>query len=469
MRSLFWKGMLAFLAVILVAVGTIALLSGWITEVEFRRYAFTQSGRWDRQVAELAAYFAEHGSWEGVQATVSASQDQGAGQQGRRGTGRSGGAGPPSIEFRVVDVAGRVVGDSSGDPHGIVPEAELKSTSTIDVKLGGQVVGYLVPSYQEDDRAPATLDVDQTLFLSRVRAALWVAALSATIVALIIGGLLFRSIILPLGRLTAASQTIAAGDLSVRAPVQGQDEVAKLANAFNQMAATLDQARKARQNQTADVAHELRTPLTVLQGALEAMLDGVYPTNRENLVAALTQVQTLGRLVEDLRVLALADAGELSLSMARLDLSDTLREIVEAYQVSARERDISLNLEAPPSLPLVRIDRERLAQVIGNLLTNALRYLSKGDRITVRAVDHTEEIEVAVIDTGPGMRPEDHSHLFDRFWRGDRARRRATGGSGLGLPIARALIEAHGGRLWATSKDGEGSTFTFTLPVSAGE
>ena len=292
--------------------------------------------------------------------------------------------------------------------------------------------------------------------------------MAATVVALIIGGLLFHSIVAPLRRLTTASQTIAEGDLSVRAPVQGRDEVAKLADAFNHMAGSLARAEDARQNQTADVAHELRTPLTVLQGALEAMLDGVYPTDRENLLAALAQVRMLGRLVEDLRVLALADAGQLRLRTAQLDLSAILREIVDAYQAPAQEREVSLKLEMPPSLPLVSVDRDRLAQVVGNLLTNALRYGSKGDHITVRVVNHQEEVVVAVIDNGPGVPAEDLPYLFDRFWRGDRARRRATGGSGLGLAIARTLIEAHGGRIWAQSVEGQGSTFTFTLPVSDG-
>ena len=461
--------MLAFVAVILVAVGTVALLSGWITEIEFRRYAFTQAGRrWERQVAELAAYYAEHDSWEGIQGTLGPIQDQEAGQQGRGRGGIGGGPVPPPIEFRLVDLKGRIVGDTSGDPGGVVPQVEPESASAIEVEVKGQVVGYLLPSYQDDTQAPATLDLDQARFLSRVRTALWIAALAATVVALIIGGLLFHSIVSPLRRLTTASQTIAEGDLSVRAPVQGRDEVAKLAGAFNHMAGSLARAEDARQNQTADIAHELRTPLTVLQGALEAMLDGVYPTDRENLLAALAQVRMLGRLVEDLRVLALADAGQLRLRTAQLDLSAILREIVDAYQAPAQEREVSLKLEMPPSLPLVSVDRDRLAQVVGNLLTNALRYVSKGDHITTSVVNHREEVAVAVIDNGPGVPAEDLPYLFDRFWRGDRARRRATGGSGLGLAIARTLIEAHGGRIWAKSVEGQGSTFTFTLPVSVG-
>jgi len=440
MRSLFWKGMLAFLVVILVAIGTVALFSGWITAVEFRRYAFTQGGRWERQVAELAAYYAEHDSWEGVQdALLLPIQSQGEGQQGH-GRGRGGEeTGPPEIAFRLADPEGRIVGDTDG---------------------------LLLPSTQSLSSLP--LDASQAQFLTRVQTALWIAALVALAVALIVGGLLFRSIVAPLRRLTTASQAIAEGDLSARSPVQGRDEVAQLADAFNQMAASLARAEDARRNQTADVAHELRTPLTVLRGTLEAMLDGVYSADRENLLAALAQVQTLARLVEDLRLLALADAGQLNLHTAPLDLEAFLRKTVEAHRGQAQERKVELTLEIPSSLPHVLADRDRLAQVMGNLLGNALRYVPDGSHVAVQAAEQDREVVVTVADDGPGVRAQDLPHLFERFWRGDPARRQATGGSGLGLTIARSLVEAHGGRIWAESVEGEGSRFAFALPVATG-
>ncbi len=458
MRSLFWKEMLAFLAVILVAVGMVAVLAGRVTEIEFRRYTFSHGGMWDRQVVELVAYYAEHNSWNGIQDTLQPLQ--GMGSQGR-GRG-SGGVGPLTLDFRLAGPEGRIVGDTSGSPSGTASQAELESSIPIEVE--GRVVGYLLPSTQTPAALP--LDPPQAQFLARVHTALWIAALAALTVALVIGGLLSRSIIAPLRRLTTASQAIAEGDLSARAPVQGRDEVTQLADAFNRMAESLARAEESRRNQTADVAHELRTPLTVLQGALEAMLDGVYPTDRENLLAAQAQVRTLARLVEDLRLLALADAGQLHLHAAPLDLGAFLQETVETHQLQAQERKVSLVLEVFPSLPLVQADRDRLAQVMGNLLGNALRYVPKGGHITVHAVDQGQEVIVAVTDDGPGVPSEDLPHLFERFWRGDRARRQATGGSGLGLTIARSLVEAHGGRIWAQSVEGQGSTFTFALPVS---
>jgi signal transduction histidine kinase len=463
MRSLFWKGMLAFLIVILVAVGTVALLSGRATEVEFRRYA-SFGARWERQAANLAGYYVEHNSWEGVQNTLHSLQSQGAELQGRgRGSG-GGGMGLLSSDFQLTDSEGRIVGDTTGTSGGVVSQAELMTG--IPIQAEDRVVGYLLPSHESNVQTPIALDVEQTRFLERVQQALWIAALAATAAALVIGGLLFRSIVAPLRRLTVASQAIAEGDLTVRAPVQGQDEVAQLASAFNRMAGSLAGAEEARRNQTADVAHELRTPLTILQGAIEAMLDGVYPTDRENLSAVLTQAQTLTRLVEDLRLLALVDAGQLELYTSPLNLETFLSETVKAHRLQAQERAATLTLETLPTLPLVEADRDRLAQIVGNLLRNALQHIQQGGHITVRAAHRGHEIAVSVTDDGPGVPPEDLPHLFERFWRGGRTRQQATGGSGLGLAITRSLVEAHGGRIWAESVEGEGSTFTFTLPVA---
>ncbi|HEY88690.1 MAG TPA: HAMP domain-containing protein [Thermoflexia bacterium] len=459
MRSLFWKGMLAFFIVILVAVGTVALLSNWITETEFRRYAFAHGGQWERQLTELHAYYVEHGSWAGLQDALPLLSGM------HRGEGPGRGATGSELHFRVTDAAGVVVADTTGSPAGVLSSTELRGGLTIE--LAGKTIGHLLP-IAVDGHAAAHLAPEQTEFLERVHTVLWIAALAAVSVALLVGGLLFRSIIAPLQRLTTASQTIASGDLSARAEVQGQDEIAQLATSFNQMADNLARAAEARRHQTADVAHELRTPLTIIRGILEAMLDEVYPTDRANLQASLAQVHTLSRLVQDLQLLALADAGELHIHPAPLELPAFLSQVVESYQLQATERQITLALDTPPTLPPIQADRDRLAQVLGNLLSNALRYLSPGGKIVVRATAQPGEVLVSVSDDGPGIPAEDLPHLFERFWRGDRARSRATGGSGLGLTIARSLIAAHGGRLWAASTEGEGSTFTFTLPLDDG-
>lgn len=457
MRSLFWKGMLAFLAVVVVAIGGVAAIMGWATEQEFRRYALARGGLWERVSVALAEYYVVYGSWDGLQETLSVLP------RARMMRPEMGPAGSRwMMDFRVADASGRIVADTRGNPRGTATRRDRQGG--IQILVNGEVVGYILPNAAPP--APA-LSIEQQTFLSRIRTGLLAATLVALAVALVVGGLLLRSIIHPLRQLTEASRAIARGDLFARAPVRGDDEVAQLARAFNRMAESLARAEEARRNQTADLAHELRTPLTVLQGTLEAMVDGVYPPEPENLLAALAQVRTLSRLVEDLRLLSQADAGELTLHKAPLDLGEFLEEVVEAHRSAAQERRISLVLERPAAIPLALADRDRLAQVMGNLMSNALRHTPSEGRITVRLTDRGRDVVVAVADNGPGVPPEDLPHLFERFWRRDPSRQRATGGSGLGLSIARHIVEAHGGHIWAEPTPGGGLTVAFTLPTAA--
>jgi signal transduction histidine kinase len=369
---------------------------------------------------------------------------------------------PGAIEFRIAAPSGQVIADTEGPPRGRIPESVLEDG--VPIRVRDEVVGYLLPTLRNPPAWP--LDAAQAAFLFRVRRVLWLGVLAALGVALVAGGVLFRSITAPLRELTSASEAIAEGDLSVRADIEGRDEVARLADAFNSMAESLDRMETARRGQTADIAHELRTPLTVLQGTLEAMLDGVYPTDRSNLQAALTQTQTLSRLVEDLRILALAEAGKLYLDKTSLDIGSFLKKVVEAYQPRARERGIALGLEPLHTPTTVYVDPVRLSQVMGNLLSNSLHYVEEGGHIRVEVDEREQEVTVAVIDDGPGVAPEDLPHLFDRFWRADRARQRATGGSGLGLSIASHIVDVHGGRMWADATPGGGLTVRFSLPMT---
>ena len=459
MSSLFWKGMLAFLVVIVVTVGTVAVLTGRVTENAFRRYALTRSGMWEGLTTQLAEYYDARDSWAGIQEEVAQLPDR-----GPRMRGRFAGIPDPALrmlDFRIVDAGGQVVANTEGPPQGTVPSGALDDA--VPIELDDEVVGYLLPALRPPPTWP--LDAAQTAFLARVRRTLWIGAAAALGVALIIGGFLFHSITAPLRELTAASEAIAQGDLSARADVRGQDEVAQLAEAFNSMAGSLARMEEARRNQTADIAHELRTPLTVLQGTLEAMLDEVYPTDQENLRAALIQTRTLSRLIEDLRILALADAGKLHLSKDAVDLGSFLKGVVEAYQPSAQEQGIALALETPRGLPTIRADRDRLTQVMGNLLTNSLHYVPEGGHVRVETDRGDGAVVVAVKDDGPGVPEENLAHMFERFWRADPARRQATGGSGLGLSIARTIVEAHGGRIWTEETPGGGLTIRFSLPI----
>jgi len=458
MRSIFWKGMIVFLLVILVAVGAMAAMIGSIATTQFKRYSFVYGGLWDAKLGDLAAYYAAHKSWEGLEEGASPLQmEDSVGHGMRRGPGAG------RFQYHVVDATGRIVADTAGPSGAMISEKDLESS--LPIRVDDDIVGFLIPS--PDSVTSLPLNASQEAFLRQIKVSLWVSALAAMAAALILGGLLFRSITAPLLRLTDASQAIAEGNLETRAPVRGRDEVARLGASFNQMAESLGQAESARRNQTADVAHELRTPLTVLQGTLEAMLDGVYAPSHENLQIALAQVRTLSRLVEDLRVLARVDAGELDLHRVPVDVTSFLRQTVETYQIPAHARGISLTLDASGAAPTVQADPDRLSQVLGNLISNALRYTPEGGRVQVAVSMRRPDALVSVADDGAGIAPEDLPHVFDRFWRADSARRRATGGSGLGLTIARSLIEAHGGHIWAESAEGHGSTFTFSLPLGS--
>jgi signal transduction histidine kinase len=220
---------------------------------------------------------------------------------------------------------------------------------------------------------------------------------------------------------------------------------------------------------TADIAHELRTPLSVIRGNLEAILDGVFEPTNENVASIHKQAILLSRLVDDLQELALADAGQLGIEREPTDLAALIQRTISAIAPRAEQDGISLITDLAPDLPTLSVDPQRLSQVLGNLLDNAVQHSPEGGTITVRATTVREDVRVDVVDQGPGLTAEELSLVFERFYRGDRARARATGGAGLGLAIVKQLVEAHGGRVWAESFEGEGTTFSFSLPVETPE
>lgn len=288
----------------------------------------------------------------------------------------------------------------------------------------------------------------------------------------------FRSIATPLADVMAAADVVAGGDLSVRVPepTHGPDEFGRLVYSFNHMIEELERADRQRRNLTADVAHELRTPLHIIQGNLEGILDGVYEPTGEHLGATLDETRLLARLVDDLRTLSLAEAGQLPLVWETVDVSELLADVCTSFSGQAEAAGIDLRVAAQgdPSALTITADVGRLDQVLGNLMANALRHTPPGESITLRAEPVSSEIEgsisggvrIIVRDTGEGIPPEDLPYIFDRFWRGDRARSHAHGaGSGLGLAIARQLVQIHGGRIGVESEPGQGTTFIVELPA----
>jgi two-component system, OmpR family, sensor histidine kinase BaeS len=287
----------------------------------------------------------------------------------------------------------------------------------------------------------------------------------AAVLSLVWTGRALRRMSAPLGDLVEAAGHVTNGDYSRRVEEKGSREMRSLVRAFNGMASRLQVTEEQRRDLMADITHELRTPLTVIQGNLEGILDGVYTPDEARLKSLLEETQILSRLVDDLRTLALAESGALQLKKEPTDLAVLLGETVSAFRAQADAAGVSLDMQVEPAAPLFDLDPERIRQVLSNLIANALRYTPPGGAIHVRfrttTLDEAKLVELIVEDTGTGIAPEVLPHIFNRFYKS-----RDSSGTGLGLPIARHLVEAHGGTITAQSQPGQGTTIRISLPVS---
>lgn len=303
-------------------------------------------------------------------------------------------------------------------------------------------------------------------FRAAVTEALAVAATAATISAVAISLFVSRRIVIPIQQMMQASRRIAAGYYRERVQATSEDELGRLALSFNQMAATLDQTETMRRDLIANVAHELRTPLTTIKGFMEGLMDGVLPSQPETYQQVYREADRLERLVSDLQELSRVEAGAFELHRRPLPIAPLIRQVASRLQPQFDEKEVELRLEPVPDLPPVLADEDRLSQVLLNLLGNALQYTSVGGTVVVQAVKEGSNILVTVQDSGIGIPAEHLPYLFTRFYRVDKSRSRAGGGSGIGLTIVKHLVEAHGGRVWAESNGvGQGSTFGFALPI----
>jgi signal transduction histidine kinase len=285
------------------------------------------------------------------------------------------------------------------------------------------------------------------------------------LVAVIVMLAISHRIIQPVERLTAAAHQMEKGDLTARVNVQSSDEIGQLARAFNAMADGLAHQEQLRRNMVSDVAHELRTPLTNIRGYLEAAQDGVMPLDTALADNLYEEAMLLNRLADDLQELALAEAGQLRLERQPVAIGDVAQAAVEAVRPQADARGLRLSLDLPPDLPFVEADAHRVAQVLRNLLNNAMDFTPRGGQITLATRREGAFVHTEVRDTGPGIAPEHLPYVFERFYRADKSRARTTGGAGLGLAIVKQLIEAQGGRVWVNSTLGAGSAFGFALPM----
>jgi histidine kinase len=319
--------------------------------------------------------------------------------------------------------------------------------------------------------APIVSQVDAALaeaFRASLVQGLLVAGVAAVATAMVASLLVSRRIASPISVLARASRRIADGHYGERVVVGGQDELGELGASFNSMAAALEATEQRRAELIGDVAHELRTPLATLRGYLEGLMDGVVQPSDQTWVRLHDESGRMQRLVDDLQELSRAEAGQLSLQPRTLDAAGLVHDAVEQLGPAYAEKGLQLDTEVSAGLPPVKADADRTVQVLTNLLSNALRYTSAPGRVCVRAVPKgSREVAISVSDTGMGIPPEHLARIFERFYRVDKSRSRAHGGSGIGLTIARALVEAMGGHLWADSAGADkGATFTFTLPTS---
>jgi histidine kinase len=304
-------------------------------------------------------------------------------------------------------------------------------------------------------------------FRAGVFEALAWATVAAVLAALLISLVLSRGILRPLREMMRASQRISEGHYDERVQVGGADELGQLAERFNRMAEKLHQVEDMRRQLIGDVSHELRTPLTAIKGSMEGLMDGVLPATDETYRQIHQEAERLNRLVDDLQELSRVEAGAYELDLRPVQIAAPLETLAKRFRQQFKAKGVGLDLDLPAALPPVLADEHRLLQVLSNLTSNALQYTPPGGTVTVSAARTDESIRITVYDTGPGIAPEHLPHLFDRFYRADKSRSRAAGGgSGIGLTIAKHLVEAHGGKIWVESAGiGKGSAFSFTLPV----
>jgi signal transduction histidine kinase len=295
-----------------------------------------------------------------------------------------------------------------------------------------------------------------------------IAVLAAVMTALILSWIVSRRVVRPVRTLAAATHRVARQPEAARVQSRGSDELAQLADGFNEMASSLDRAQQARRQLLADVAHELRNPLATIDSYVEALADGVLPATEENWNAVRAETRRLNRLVDDLQKVSRAEAHELDLHKAIADPAEIVGDAVKAAGPAYAAKHVALEMTVAPSLPRIEVDRERLAEVLANLLANALRHTPTGGRVWAAAHSQNGTIEISIADNGEGIAPEHLERLFERFYRADPARSRASGGTGIGLAIVRAIIEAHGGTVIASSSGRQrGATFTIRLPAYA--
>ena len=439
---------LSMVAVILITVGMIAFLSHRAARAEVERVQVRDEARRDHRLSNLLARrYAQQQNWVDAQSLV---QNAGA-LYGRR--------------VLLTDEEGLVVADTRDVMVGkrLDPREHGRSLVAIrgpEGRLGSVLV---LPDSPGGGASPAGTGLDPSG--PSLITLLVLSGAFASAVAVAFTFFLSRRVVAPVESLARVAHRVAQRDFSSRADDGSKGEVGELARRFNDMVGELARTEEVRRNMVADLAHELRTPLTNIRGYVEGISDGVISPGTETLESMQVEVVLLARLIDDLQDLALAESGRLRLEVGDCDLNQLVRTAASSFQQQAQAKSITLASETPQSVS-VQGDQERLSQVVRILLSNAITHTPKGGRVVLTANQDGPAARIIVEDNGPGIPAEDLPHLFERFYRVDKARSRTTGGIGLGLTIAQRLVESHGGQITVESEPGRGSRFIVGIPLA---
>jgi signal transduction histidine kinase len=435
---------LAFLLLSLIVIGLAVTLIWGLINYQFNQYLEVQ--RQNEFAVAAKNYYLVNRTWDGVDNYL---RDQ-------KLLPPLDEVNPPPQPFVLVDTDRSVIIASA--PYVVGEKVKQGALDKgIPIESSGEVFGTVISTGQPLVRNP----IDQK-YVDQINRGFWLAGIVGMLVALGFGLLLARSLTRPVRDLTTATRSMAQGQLEQQVPVRSGDELGELAQAFNQMSADLAHANRSRKQMTADIAHDLRNPLTVLSGYLESLQDGKLKPTPERFAVMQAEVTHLQHLVEDLRTLSLADAGELKLHLEPTSIPELLERVVQAYRHQAEQQQIHLKVESEPNLSEINLDPARMEQVLGNLVSNALRYTAADGQIRLEAKQLNGRLSVSVIDNGSGIPAETLPHIFERSYRGDESR--SGNESGLGLAIAKSIVELHGGKIVAQSAGlGHGSCFSIIL------
>lgn len=439
------KLVLAFLLVSLFSSGVIVASTRIATNREFDKFV---NDRYKTElIDELEIYYKENQTWDGI---------EGAFVPFERNHSRQ--AEPQILFFSIADTSGRILVPDNRYARGETVNTDTLSSGT-QIQFENKTVGILLY-----DTAPGRSPIEAE-FIHRINNSIFLSGIGTVILALILGTILSRTITRPIRELTTATKKMADQKFGHTVPVHSKDEIGDLAESFNKMSGDLSRSFNLRKQMTADIAHELRTPLSLIIGHAEAVHDGVLQPSAENFEIIREEAERLVQLVNDLRTLSLADAGELSLDFQPVDINKLLSDIKAHYMIPFNQKQITLNFEPASDTQSVtaNLDPIRFSQVLTNILDNALRYTPENGSVEMSTRHVDGHVEIEIQDSGEGVTPDEAAHLFDRFYRADESRTRDDGGSGLGLAIAKSIIEMHKGKIWAESEKGKGLRVLITL------